>query len=154
MMVVYNPIHDLWNTFDTNIESIDKNGRLIIANGRLFYAQVCDLDTTSIISIFEMNIEDKLLIPMIQIRCPKEMQCIEWYMQVSFIFGFNNKIIIMGYKKDVGITYDVCIDEKKEFTRLNIDKKNLFGDVIFPFKRTLVSPKCRQTLYGGLYSYQ
>ena len=77
MMVVYNPIHDLWNTFDTNIKSNDNNGRLIIANGRLFYTQVCDLDTTmqnSTISIFEMNIEDKLLIPMIQIWCPKEMQ--------------------------------------------------------------------------------
>ena len=94
MMVVYNPIHDLWNTFDTNIKSYNNNGRLIIANGRLFYAQVCDLDTTmqnSTISIFEMNIKDKLLIPMIQILCPKEMQCDEQYMQARFIFGFNNK---------------------------------------------------------------
>ena len=110
-MVVYNPIHDLWNMFDTTIESSDHNGRLVIANGRLFYAQVCDLDTimqNSKISIFEMNIEDKLLIPMIQIWCPKEMQCDERYMQAKFIFGFNNKTTIMAYKKDVGITYNVC----------------------------------------------
>ena len=46
MMVVYNPIHDLWNTFDTNIESNNNNRRLIIANGRLFYAQVNYLDST------------------------------------------------------------------------------------------------------------
>ena len=156
MVVVYNPIHDLWNTFDTNIENNDNNGRLIIANSRLFYAQVCRLDTTmqnKTISIFEMNIEDKLLIPMIQIRCPKEMQRNEWYINAEFIFGFNNKITIMAYKKDVGITYDVCTHEQKKF-RYNIDKTFLYGDVIYPFKCTLVSPKCRQTLYGGLYSYQ
>ena len=152
MMVVYNPIQDLWNTIDTNIESNDNNRRLIIANGHLFYAQVCDLDTTmqnSTISIFEMNIEDKLLIPMIQIMCPKEMQCDERYMQGRFIFGSNNKITIIAPKKDVGITYDVCTHEQKEFR--NIIAKNCFhGNVIYPFKCTLVSPKCRQTLHGGL----
>ena len=152
MMVVYNPIHDLWNTFDTNIESDDHNGRLAIANGHLFYAQVCDLDITmqnSTISIFEINLEDKLLIPIIQIRCPKEMQS-EWYMPTKIIFGFNNKITIMAYKKDVGITYNVCTHEQKEFRYNIIDKKELYIDVIYPFKCTLVSPKCRQTLHGGL----
>ena len=152
MMVVYNPIHDLWNTFDSNIKSYNNYRRLIIANGRLFYAQVCVLDTimqNSTISIFEMNIKDKLLIPMIQILCPKEMQCDERYIQPMFIFGFNNKIIIMAHKKDVGITYDVCTHEQKEF-RNSIAKDCLDGDVIYPFKCTLVSPKCRQTLFGGL----
>ena len=153
MMVVYNPIHDVWNTFDTNIESFYGCGRLIIANGRLFYAQICDLGIilqNNKISIFEMNIEDKLLIPMIQIRCPKEMQCDGWCMQAKFIFGFNNKITIMAYKTDVGITYDVCTHEQKEF-RNNIAKNCLYGEsVIYPFKCTLVSPKCRQTLHGGL----
>ena len=153
MMVVYNPIHDLWNTFDTNKKSSDNNGRLIIANGRLFYAEFCDLDTTmqnSTILIFEMNIKDKLLIPMIQILCPKEMQCDDSrYMQVGLIFGSSNKITIMTYNKDVGITYDVCTHEQKEF-RNNIGKKFVLGDFIYPFKCTLVSPKCRQTLHGGL----
>ena len=153
MMVVYNPIHDLWNTFDTNIESNNNNGRLIIANGRLLYAQVCTTMQNSTISIFEMNIEDKLLIPMIQILYPKEMQCDERYMQAKFILGFNNKITIMAYKKDVGITYNVCTHEQKEF-RNNITNKCLYNDVIYPFKCTLVSPKRRQTLHGGLYSYQ
>ena len=153
MMVVYNPIHDLWNKFDTNIESNDNNGRLIIANGRLFYAQGCDMNTTiqnySTISIFEMNIEAKLLIPMIQIMCPKEMQCDDWYMQAKFIFGCNNKITIMACKKYVGITYDVCTHEQKEF-RYNIAINCLHGEFIYPFKCTLVSPKCRQTLCRGL----
>ena len=152
VMVVYNPIHDLWNTFDSNIESYDNYGRLIIANGRLFYVQVCDLDTTmqnSTISIFEIIIEDKSLIPIIQIMCPKEMQCHKRYMQAKFIFGFNNKITIMAYKKDVGITYDVCTHEQKEF-RNSIAKNYLYDDVIYPFKYTLVSPKCRQILHGGL----
>ena len=145
-IVVYNPIHDLWNKFDTNLENNYYNGRLIIANGRLFFAQVCN----STISIFEMNIEDKLLIPMIKIRCPKEMQsCAEWSMQANFIFGFNNKITIMAYHKDVGITYDVCTHEQKEF-RNNIAKNCIYGHIIYPFKCTLVSPKCRQTLHGGL----
>ena len=151
MMVVYNPIHDLWNKFDINIESFHDNGRLIIANGCLFYAQDCNLDRTiqnSTISIFEMNIEDKLWIPMIQILCPNEMHD-EWVVQGKFIFGLNNKITIVAYKKDVGITYDVCTHEQKEF-RNNIAKNCLYGDVIYPFKCTLVSPKCRQTLHGGL----
>ena len=151
MMVVYNPIHDLWNKFDTNIESFyDNYGRFIIANGRLFYAQVLDITMqNSTISIFEMNTKDKLLIPMIQILCPKEMQRDERIMQAGFIFGFNNKITIMAYKKDVGITYDVCTHEQKEF-RNNIIEIFLYDDVIYPFKCTLVSPKCRQTLHGGL----
>ena len=140
MMVVYNPIHDLWNMFDTNIESYHGDyGRLIIANGRLFYAQVCCLDFTmqnSTISIFEMNIEDKLLIPMIQFLSPKEMKLNEQLFQPKFIFGFNNKITIMAYKKDVGITYDVCTHEQKEF-RNNIAKKNLYDDVIYALKCTL-----------------
>ena len=153
IMVVYNPIHDLWNTFDTKKECFYDTGRLIIANGRLFYAQVCDLNTTmqnSTILIFEMNNEDKLLIPMIQIWCPKEMQQDgKQNMQAECIFGFNNKIIIMAYKKDVGITYDVCTHEQKEF-RNNIAKNCLHGNVIYPFKCTLVSPKCKQTFHGGL----
>ena len=144
MVVVYNPIHDLWNKFDPNIERNDNNGRLIIANGRLFYAQVCYLDTTmnSTISIFEMNIEDKLLIPMIQIMCPKEMKCDEWCMQAGFIFGFHNKITIMSYKKDVGITYNVCTHEQIEFRNNIALKKKYCSSVIYPFKCTLVSPKC------------
>ena len=44
-------------------------------------------------------------------------------MQAKLIFGFNNKITIMACKKDIGITYDVCTHEQKEF-RHNIDKKN------------------------------
>ena len=153
MMVVYNPIHDLWNMFDINIESFyGKYERLIIANGHLFYVQVCDLDTTmqnSTISIFEMNIEDKLLIPMIQFLCPKEMQCDERYFQAGFIFGFNNKITIMAYRKDVGITYDVCTHEQEEF-RNNIAKNCLYNDVIYALKCTLISPKCRKILHRGL----
>ena len=70
-------------------------------------------------------------------------------MQAKFIFGFNNKITIMGYKKDVGITYDVCTHEIKEF-RNNIAKNCYYGNVIYPFKCTLVSPKCKQTLHVGL----
>ena len=154
MMLVYNPIHDLWNKFNTNIERNDNIGRLIIANGRLFYAQVCYLDTimqnSTAISIFEMNIEDKLLIPMIQIMCPKEMECDEGCMKAGFTFGFNNKITIMAYKKDVGITYDVCTHEQKEFrNNIALEKKYYVGDM-YPFKYTLVSPKCRQTLHEGL----
>ena len=152
LMVVYNPIHDLWNKLDTNIESYYDKGRLMIANGCLFYAQACDSDTTmqnSTISIFEMNIEDKLLIPMIQILCPNEMQRKEWAMQGKYIFGFNNKITLMAYKKDVGITYNVCTHEQKEF-RNNIAKSCLHGDVIYPFKCTLVSPNYRQPLHRSL----
>ena len=64
MMVVYNPLHDTWNNFDIDIERDDSNQRLIIANSRLFYAQVDFNDTMQnhTISIFEMKIEDKLLI--------------------------------------------------------------------------------------------
>ena len=50
----------------------------------------------STISIFEMNIEDKLLIPMIQILCPKKMQCDTIllkivYMVISFILSNVHK---------------------------------------------------------------
>ena len=142
MMVVYNPILDLWNNFDTNIESNDDNGRLIIANGRLFYAQV-NYNRTMInytISIFEMEIKDKLLIPIIQIIGPfdilTELGCHPIY--TKRIFGFGNKITIMRYKKS--ITYNVCTHEQEEI------RNNIVNhcDGIHPYNCTLVSPKHRQ----------
>ena len=120
---------------------------MIIANDHLFDIQVSDLDTilqNSRISIFEMKIEDKLLIPIIQIMFPKEMQCDEWIMQAKFIFGIGNKITIMGYQKDVGITYNACAHEQEEF-RNNVASNCKYCNVIYPYKCTLVSPKHRQT---------
>ena len=145
MMAVYNPILDLWNNFDTNIESNDDNKRLIIANGCLFYAQIDFNDTignhTS--SIFEMKIEDKILIPIIQIINPLE----RGYPNVirsSLIFGFSNEITIMRYKKDIGLTYNVCTHEQEEF-RNNIFGNCKYGGVIYRFKCIIVLPKRRQT---------
>ena len=64
MMVVYNPLYDTWNNFGMDVERDDSNRRLIIANNRFFYAQIDFNDTMQnhTISIFEMKIEDKLLI--------------------------------------------------------------------------------------------
>ena len=146
VMVVYSPVHDAWNKFDTNIERKDDNGRLIIANDHLFYAQD-DFNITirnSTISIFEMKIEDKLLIPIIQISYPSKKPYYLWTSRPNYIFGFGNKITIMKYKKDVGITYDVCTHEQEEF-RNNIAINCKYCDVLYPFKCTLVSPKRKQT---------
>ena len=143
MMAIYNPILDLWNNFDTNIESNDDDGRLIIANGRLFYVQVNFNGTMKnyTISIFEMEIEDKLLIPIIQIISPfdylTEHGCN--IINAKKIFGFGNKITIMKYKK--GITYNVCTHEQEEIRNNIVYHCN----VIHPFNYTLVSPKRRQT---------
>ena len=119
--------------------------RLIIANGRLFYAQIDFNDTIDnhTISIFEIKIEDKLLIPIIQIINPLE----KGYPNVirsNLIFGFGNEITITRYKKDVGLTYNVCTHEQKEF-RNNIFGNCKYGGVIYRFKCTLVSPKPKQT---------
>ena len=44
------------------------------------------------------------------------MQGDHYSIQANYIFGYVNKITIMEYKKDVGITYNVhCTHEQKEF---------------------------------------
>ena len=138
MMVVYNPLHDAWKEFDTNSRGNARDGRLMIANDRLFYTQV-NYNETYTISIFEMEIEDKLLIPIIQIMSPFDYLTENKYTATENIFGFGNKIIIMRYKK--GITYNVCTHEQEEIRNNIINQFN----VIHPFNCTLVSPKRRQT---------
>ena len=145
MMVVYNPILDLWNNFDTNIKSND-DGRLIIANDRLFYAQVNFNGTmwNYTISIFEIKIEDKLLIPIIQIIGPFD-DCTEHGFGpicAENIIGIGNKITIMRDNKS--ITYNVCTHEQEVRNNI-VNHWDIHCHVIHPFNYTLVSPKRRQT---------
>ena len=46
----------------------------------------------------KIEIEHKLLIPIIKMIWPKKMQCNN-LKQINFIFGVDNKITIMKYKK-------------------------------------------------------
>ena len=75
-IVEYNPTNDVWNNFNQNHEInyiLNDEGRLTIANDCLFFVKVCYPRTLNFtfthksISIFELNIEDKLLIPVTKI---------------------------------------------------------------------------------------
>ena len=151
MIVVYNPTNDVWIEVYLNIMN-DKsskdflNRRFIIVDGRLFYIQVCNWKLSTInciVSIWEMKIEDRFLIPITKIISPYMMHCnsehysLEHVSQANFKFHVYNKIIILQYKKDVGITYII-------HTNGHIDIGRYYGFGIHPFKLTLVSPKCRQ----------
>ena len=157
MIAVYNPVNDVWNNFNQNHEMNcklnDDDGRLIIANDRLFFAQVCYprrntfLYNNKSISIFEINIENRLLIPITKIIQPQDMEY-NRYLTTHCIFGLNNKIIIVGFMKDLVITFDVSSNEQEEIGYNNIifgyhytkNKSTWNYDHIYPFKYTLVSP--------------
>ena len=112
-------------------------GRLIIADDRLFFADVCyDYYPrhSSIISIFEMKIEDRLLIPITKITWPNENGSFPH----KFIYGLRNKITIMSNKTNIGITFDVSTNEQHKFRHNDFGESNSFG--IYPFKYTLLSP--------------
>ena len=160
---VYDPINDAWNKLDLNIKIDGSNyfnydGKLIIANDSLFFVIVCGVRPDTYILIFEMKIEDRLLIPIIKIIRPRQMQC-NSRMQCDLICGLDKKILIFGYMKDVNITYDVSTNEQEE---LKYDDSRTYvcirsGNHIctcdtttreggfYPFKYTLVSPKCKET---------
>ena len=158
---VYDPINDAWNKLDLNINIDGSNyhnydGKLIIANDSLFLVIVCSLQFDIYILIFEMKIEDRLFIPIIKIIRPRQMQS---HMGSDLICGLDKKIFIFGYMKDVNITYNVSTNEQEELkyddsrtyvcirsgnhicTCDNTGRKGGF----YPFKYTLVSPKCRET---------
>ena len=163
-LLVYDPINDAWNKLDPNIKLDHHNyldnydGKLIIANDSLFLVIVCNLGDDRYILIFEMKIEDRLLIPIIKIIRSRQMQC-DSYMGSDLICGLDKKILIFGYMKDVNITYDVSTNEQEELkyddnrtyvciksdynicTCSNTSRKGGF----YPFKYTLVSPKCKET---------
>ena len=94
------------------------------------------------ISIFAKKIKDRLLILIIKIICQIEMQC-HGGLLIDLIFIFGNKITIIVYIRNVGITYNVSTNQQKEFINNNIRKNNC--NDIHPFKYALVSPKCRQS---------
>ena len=117
-------------------------GRLIIANDPLFFAQVCyQLINTyayTSISIFEINTEDKLLILITIIIWPKDMQY-NRHLPCHCIFGIGNKIIIMKYLIDIIMTFDVSTNEQEEIG-YNEDNFLWCNGPFYPFKCTLVSP--------------
>ena len=127
MMMVYNPINDTWNKFDLDIEKyeVSYEGKLIIANDCLFFAQVCNVERYShnnkFISRFEINTKDRLLIPIIEITQPRKMRYIG-YMSHNLIFGFENKISIIEYIRHIGITYDVSTSEQQEYKILSVTR--------------------------------
>ena len=77
-MMVYNPKDDAWNNLggtEKLVEYIEGDGRLIIVDDCLFYANVSYghyYKDRSILSIFEIKIEDRLLIPITKITWPYE----------------------------------------------------------------------------------
>ena len=109
MMVVYNPKDDAWSNLGLQPGHPTKNiAKLIIANDHLLLAHVCCyLSTrgTTIISIFEVKIEDKLFLPITKITCQEEMTNVYGF-PCKFIFGLSNKITIMQNINDVGITFN------------------------------------------------
>ena len=145
MVAVYNPMNDVWNNLNMNIKTLNichDEGRLIIANDRLFFAQVCYPRTITFkhksISIFELNIEDRLFIPITIIIRPNDMQY-NRYLPSHCIFGINNKITIVGYMKDIVITFDVSTNEEREIG-YNYTRIRWYHGHIYPLKYTLVSP--------------
>ena len=142
MMVVYNPKDDAWSNLGLGIRSSECShygARLIIANDHLFLAHVCYYTSTrgTIISIFEIKIEDRLFIPITKITCQEKMTNIHGF-PYKFIFGLGNKITIMRNINDVGITFNLSTNELQEFRNNDFRECNFFG--IYPFKYTLVSP--------------
>ena len=74
MMVVYNPKNDAWSNLRLGIQQVDYSkigARLIIADDRLFFVHTCYYLSIkgTIISIFEIKIEDRLFIPITKITC-------------------------------------------------------------------------------------
>ena len=82
----------------------------------------------TIISIFELKIEDRLLIPITKITCPNENFGVYPYKN---IFGLGNKITIMRNIKDICITFDVSTNEQHEFRNNDFGRCNAFD--IYPF---------------------
>ena len=88
MMVVYDPIIDAWNNLDLNVENDEylysnpNDGKLIMANGCLFFVQVSYIINDYFFLICEMKIEDTLLIPIIKFK-------IEHYIPSKYILGFK-----------------------------------------------------------------
>ena len=67
------------------------------------------------------------------------------------IFGFDNKITIIKFIKNIEITYNVCTNEQKEFRKNSIILHN--GSSIDAFKYMIVSPKCEQILHVNLETF-
>ena len=142
MITVYNPMNDVWNNVNRNYKLVNYQGRLIIANDRLFFAQVCYPRTYAFvykfISIFEIKIKDRLLIPITHIIQLEDMQ----YNKDSSshcIFGIGNKITIVGYMKGFVITFDVSTNEQEEIGYNDIE--SIWNHTrIYPPKYTLISP--------------
>ena len=70
MMVIYNPIINAWNKLNLNVENHEifddcTNEKLIIIDHCLFFVQVCYSMSNKFILIFEMKIENRLLISII-----------------------------------------------------------------------------------------
>ena len=143
MMKVYNPINDIWIKFDQIIKQIGTHpmGRLIVILDCLFlvsFAFSFSFLLKNWISIFEVKTEDRLMIPIVNILQPIQMQ---WHgvFLCEFIFNIRNKIIIVNHEKHISITYDVFTNKQEEFINNNICRFNF--NSIYPFKYTLVSPK-------------
>ena len=94
MIAIYDLKTDAWNNLDLNVENDEYlylsrgEGKLIIANGCLFFPRVSFILNDCFILISELKIEDRLLIPIIKIK--PQVHCISF----GSIFGFGNKIII------------------------------------------------------------
>ena len=143
MMVVYNPKNDAWSNLGLSIKRIAftrDGGRLIIADDFLFFVHVEHYYSTNatIISIFEMKIEDRLFIPITKFTCTHELFG-RGFSHLNLIIGLGNKITMIRYRKDIGITFDVSTNEHQE-CRNNyvVECTDDFG--MYHFKFTSVSP--------------
>ena len=88
-----------------------------------------------------MKTEDRLMIPINKIIHSRVNRQCEIHLPCRFKIGLGDKIIIIGYIKDIGITYDVFTYEQEEF--ININMGNIYYYSIHPFKYTLLSPNDR-----------
>ena len=146
ILAKYNPTNDKWNNFNVDILRYypsPNEGRLIIANDCLFFASVNCFRINrhgiyNSIVIFELNIENRLFIQIKRIDEPIELQY-NWVLPSHCIFGIGNKITIIGYKKDIVITFDISTNKQEE-TRYNDNGLVLEHERIYPFKYTSVSP--------------
>ena len=132
MLVVYDPINDIWNKLDmifsTNNESF---GRFVIANDRLFFVQVIykdeDYHRHRTFSIIEVKTEESASFPMASIEKPLHLQCGECMLN-NYIYGIGNKIIINKYMQNYDVIHDVCThEETKKLVYHNLQSKGIIN---------------------------
>ena len=95
---------------------------MIIADDYLFFVHVVEyygFKKHIIISIFEMQIEDRLFIPITNFTCTHEL--FGGGIPQNLIIGLGNEITIMKNKNDICFKFNVSINEHQEFRTMILE---------------------------------